>query len=854
MYLPLKKIVNYCFVVMLLLLSGKSVFAQITVVKGTIKDTKTAEPIAFATVFFDESSVGTTSDANGNYLLETNELSYTKLKVLAMGYVPLSKEVIAGTTQMINFKLTVDAKQLNEVVVKGQKSKYRNKDNPAVELIRKVIEHKSQNRKEGFDYYEYEKYEKLQFALSNVTDKFKSRKAFKKFQFVFENLDTTKLQGKPVLPVYMSESLSEVYYRKSPSEKKEIVKGKKTVAFEGYLNDQGTETYTKYLYQDINIYDNNITMLTNQFISPIANLSPTFYKFFIADTIVEKATKYIKLDFVPRNHADFLFQGSMYIAMDSSYAVSKIDMTVNKDINLNWVKELKIVQEFEKNPDYGYTLVNDEFSADFGLDKGKMGLYGQRIVSYKKYLVNHPRPDKDYKGDALEIMDNATTQADSFWVDNRHTELSTSEKGVYTTIDSIKKVPAFKRSMDIFILVFAGYKTIWRYFDLGPVSTFYSFNPVEGFRLRVGGKTTNAFSKKVVLEGYGAYGFKDKKWKYYGGVTYSLTKRSIYDFPVKYLKASYQRETKIPGQELQFIQEDNFLLSFKRGNNDKWLYNDILNLEYLNEFNNHFSFSIGYKNWIQQAAGGLHYNGVDYNDAVNDIKNLQTSEVSVVLRWAPNEKFYQGKTYRIPISFKEPIFTLRYINGIKGLLGGEYNYQNISLNITKRFYLSQLGFTDVAVEGGKVFGKVPFPLLSVHRANQTYSYQLQSYNLMNFLEFVSDQYASIQLDHNFNGFFFNKIPVIKRLKWREAMSLKVLYGSISDQNNPAKSDGLYQFPLTPEGIPITYSLGAKPYIEGSIGIANIFKFFRVDLVKRFTYLDHPDVSQLGIRARFKFDF
>lgn len=222
MYLPLKKIVNYCLAVMLLLLSGKSVFAQITVVKGTIKDTKTAEPIAFATVFFDESSVGTTSDANGNYLLETNELSYTKLKVLAMGYVPLSKEVVAGTAQTINFKLTVDAKQLNEVVVKGQKSKYRNKDNPAVELIRKVIEHKSENRKEGFDYYEYEKYEKLQFALSNVTEKFKNRKAFKKFQFVFENLDTTKLQGKPVLPVYMNESLSEVYYRKSPSKKKKL--------------------------------------------------------------------------------------------------------------------------------------------------------------------------------------------------------------------------------------------------------------------------------------------------------------------------------------------------------------------------------------------------------------------------------------------------------------------------------------------------------------------------------------------------------------------------------------------------------------------------------------------------------
>ncbi|MGE0569301.1 MAG: DUF5686 family protein, partial [Bacteroidia bacterium] len=224
------------------------------------------------------------------------------------------------------------------------------------------------------------------------------------------------------------------------------------------------------------------------------------------------------------------------------------------------------------------------------------------------------------------------------------------------------------------------------------------------------------------------------------------------------------------------------------------------------------------------------------------------------LRWAPNEKFYQGKTYRIPISFKNPIFTLRYVQGIKGLLGGEYDYQNISLNIYKRFYFSQLGYTDVVLEGGKIFGKVPFPLLDIHRANQTYAYQLQSYNLMNFLEFVSDQYASINIDHSFNGFFFNKIPLFKKLKWREAVTLKVLYGSINSNNNPANNSQLLRFPVTSEGVPITYSLSEKPYIEGSVAIANIFKFFRVDLVKRFTYLDHPNISQLGIRVRFKFDF
>jgi len=827
--------------------------AQLTVVKGKIVDAKTLAPLPFVTVFFDESGISTQTNESGEYIIKTVK-EYTRLKVITIGYKPVSREVVPDKEQVIDIKLVQEVKVLNEVTVKSQKVKYRNKNNPAVELIRKVIDHKDKNRQEGFNYYEFEKYEKIQFALSNVTEKFQNKKVFRKFQFVFENLDTTKLAGKPVLPVFLKEILSDVRYRKSPKAKKEIIKANKTVAFEGYVDNQGLDAYMKYIYQDINIYDNIITLLTNQFISPIANVSPTFYKFFISDTIKDKGNSFIKLEFVPRNHSDFLFQGFMYITLDTNYAVAKIDMSVNKDINLNWVKELRITQDFEKNDKQGYTLVKDEFSADFGLTRGKMGFFGQRTDYYKNSLLNEKRGDDFYKGDAVEVLDSADFRSNNYWTKNRHEELSKSESGVYATIDSIKKVPAFKRSLEVIVLLMAGYKTIGPYFDMGPVSTFYSFNPIEGFRLRFGGKTTTTFSKKINFEGYGAYGFKDEQWKYYIGTTYSLTKRSIYEFPVKSLKASYQRETKIPGQELQFIQEDNILLSFKRGPNNKWLYNNTFNFEYLNEFKNHFSFALGYKNWIQQAAGGLHYNRIDYNDAATDLKNLQTSEVSLTLRWAPKEQFYQGKTYRIPISFKNPIFTLRYINGIKGFLGGEYNYQNVTLNITKRFYESQLGYTDVVAEGGKIFGTVPFPLLAIHRANQSYAYQLQSYNLMNFLEFVSDQYVSLNIDHCFNGFFFNKIPLLRRLKWREAFTVKVLYGTISDANKPTETNDLYKLPVDANGTPITYSLSKEPYVEGSVAIANIFKFFRVDLVKRFTYLDHPGISQLGLRARFKFDF
>ncbi|PBQ32816.1 hypothetical protein CNR22_13880 [Sphingobacteriaceae bacterium] len=827
--------------------------AQTTVVRGKVTDAKTNEALPFVTVFFDESSVSTQTDEKGEFTIKT-EGEYTKLKLITMGYKPTSREVFPGKVQTIAVKLIQEAKVLNEVTVKSQKSKYRNKNNPAVELIRKVIDHKESNRKEGFDFYEYEKYEKIQFALSNVTEKFQNKKVFKKFQFVFENLDTTKLEGKPVLPVYLKESLSEINYRRSPKTKKEIVKANKMVAFEGYVDNQGLEAYMKYLYQDINIYDNTITLLTNQFISPIANLSPAFYKFFIADTVEENKSRFIKLEFVPRNHSDFLFQGFMYVTLDSNYAVAKIDMGVNKDINLNWVKELKITQDFEKMEGQGYTLVKDEFSADFGLTQGKMGFYGQRTAFYRDFLVNVKKEEDFYKGEAVTVLDSANFQTNEYWTKNRHEELSKSEAGVYATIDSIKKVPAFKRSLDVIVLLVAGYKTITPYFDMGPVSTFYSFNPVEGFRLRFGGRTTTTFSKKINFEAYGAYGFKDEKWKYYFGSTYSLTKKSIYEFPVRSVKVSYQQETKIPGQELQFVQEDNILLAFKRGSNTKWLYNTIFNVEYLNEFKNHFSFSVGYKNWIQQAAGTLHYNTSDYTNTALDLKNLQSSEASLTLRWAPNEQFYQGKTYRIPVSYKNPIFTLRYIKGMKGFLGGQYDYQNISLNVSKRFYFSQLGYTDVVLEGGKIIGTVPFPLLTIHRANQSYAYQLQSYNLMNFLEFVSDEYASVNIDHCFNGFFFNKIPLLRRLKWREAVTLKVLYGRISTSNLPSLTNDLYRFPVSDDGTPITYSLTKQPYIEGSVAIANIFKFFRIDLVKRFTYLDHPGISQLGLRLRFKFDF
>ncbi|MBL7712558.1 MAG: carboxypeptidase-like regulatory domain-containing protein [Chitinophagaceae bacterium] len=839
--------------IIFLICSSVSLFAQSTFVNGTVTDAKTNEPLSFVAVSFPGTTTGTVTDDEGRYSLKINGTP-SQVRFSYTGYKTVNRKIDAGE-QTINISMTEDARTLKEITVKsGKQGRYRNKDNPAVELIREVIAHKESNRSKNYEYLAYQEYEKLQFSLSNSPAKMRKNLLVRKYSFMASSLDTTTLEGKAILPVFMQENLSQIYYRRKPEKtKKEIIAEKRITFDETFIDNNGLTAYLKHVYQNVDIYENNITIVTNQFLSPIADLSPTFYKFFLIDTTTMNGYPLVQIAFRPRNKADFLFQGSIYVTLDGHYAVEKVDMKVNKQINLNWVKDLSVHQEFEQNSDKRYHVSKSKLSADFGLTKnGDGGLYGERTVSYKEYVTPELIPDSLFTGEAVVHRLAADKKDERFWSKNRHDSLSTSEQAVYENLDSIQNTKSFKRVMNVATLVLAGYTKAGPYVEIGPFNTFYSFNPVEGFRGRVGGRTTPKLSKNVYFETYAAYGFKDEKWKYYFGGIYSFTNRSIYEFPTNKISANYQRDVKIPGQELQFIQEDNIFLSLKRGVNDKWLYNDIYNIDYLHEYNNHFSYKIGFKNWRQQAAGGLHY----INDATRlPVESLTTSEASLELRWAPHEEFYQGKLYRIPLPNRYPVFTLRGIVGLKDVFKGQYNYQNISANVYKRVYLSQLGFADVVLEGGYVFGKVPFPLLDIHRANQSYSYQLQSYNLMNFLEFVSDHYASIQIDQCFNGFFLNKIPLVKKLKFREFVSAKVLYGGLREENRPGKNDAsLYCFPEDENGRLSTFSLQKEPYIEGSIGVGNILKFFRVDVVRRFTYIDNPNVSATGIRVRFKFDF
>ena len=820
------------------------------VIKGSVVDANTGYPIAFATVSLKGTTVGANTDDKGRFFIETS-IPADIILFSFIGYQTESRNISRVTEQIFNIRLRLSIIELDEVRVKPRRVNYKNKDNPAVGLIKKVIEKKDFNRQEVYNYLEFKKYEKIQFAISNITEKFKQGSQFIKFRFAFDNLDTTKRIGNTVLPVFIKESLSDYYSQKDPKAAKEIIRAEKITNLNEYFDNKGVSGYLNYLYQDINIYDNEILFITNKFLSPVAKSAPNFYRYYILDTLSVNNINCIKLFFEPRNKQDFLFHGNLYIIMDSSYAIRKIDMGINKNINLDWIQEISITQDFDQFGQQGWLLSKEEILIDFGIIKNSLGLYGQRTVSYKDYKINEPLSAVIFKGP--EKIERFVPSANSagFWESNRYVPLTKSEKGTYTTIDSLKKIPEFKKKMKLLTLITTGFYDLGN-IEIGPVESFYSYNSVEGSRFRFGGRTTTGYSKKITFDAYAAYALKADLFKYNAGVTYSLTPGTIYQFPVKSIRLNYQNDTRIPGQELLFTQPDNLFLSFKRGPDDKLFLNKTIKAELLNEFESHFSYLAGYSFTRQSPLGNIHFTTNDYSSYTNDISHINISELFLNLRYAANESFYQGKIYRFPFPGKDPVIQLKTAFGSKSIYN-DYDYIRLQLNLSRRYYVSVIGYTDIMVEAGKIIGEVPYPLLFIHTANQTYYYQKNSYSLMNFLEFVSDQYISLNIDHSFNGFILNKIPLVRKLKFREVVTFKVLYGSLSKNNNPDYNAELFKFPTDESGIPLTYSLDKKPYVEAGVGLSNILRIFRVDFVKRFTYTGHPNVSNHGFLIQFRFD-
>ena len=833
-----------------------------TSASGIVKDSITGEPLPFVSVYFDGSTIGAMTDDNGTFTLQNNQ-GYTKLAAASLGYDTKFIDLKPGKkNDNLEVLLKPTAFEISEVVVKPKREKYTRKDNPAVELIKKVIAHKNDNRIEAKPEYQTEVYEKLSLSLDNFNPNLDKNKFLKKFKFIKNYLDTSEFNGKPILTVSVRENLSDFYYRKSPKAEKTIVRAKRMQGIDKTLDDGGGITSNlEEIFKSINIFDNNIPILLNRFVSPLSStLATTYYHYYIMDTLDVGGDKCVDLAFVPANSESYGFTGRLYITLDGNYAVKKVLLNTPANINLNWVDKLRIEQEFKQMPDSTWVLDQENTFVNFYVVKGTQQLYAHQLRNYDNYNFNVQNADSVFGLlGALHVLPEATAQPDTFWTHNRPIPLKEKEDALKDLLGQLRKVPAFNAIIKTAEILITGYiptandKKVTK-FDFGPMNTTFSANHLEGFRMRVGGMTTANLNPYWFASGYLAYGTNDRKIKYNLKLTHSFTKKEYHEGenPVNNLSFIQEYDVYTPGQDFLFTSKDNIFVAWKVGEPvTKMQYIRKSVLQYEKEWLNGLTWKSWIMNQNNEAAGTLQYIKRDESGNLYHIKDFTTSEIGTQLRFAPGERAYNGRSGKesvFNLSKDAPVFKLSHQLGIKGVLGGDYNYNHTEISAENRIWLSSFGHIDAQVKAGKVWDKVPFPLLILPNTNQSVTIQPEAFHMMNALEFVTDQYVSFNATYYLKGWILNRIPGIKWLRLREVLSFNMIYGGLTDKNNPTLTPGLF---LLPDG---TQPLGSTPYMECSVGLENIFKILRIDYYRRLTYLDHPDIKKGGIRIALRFTF
>ena len=842
------------FLLFLLLGFCNSVSAQN--IQGVVTDSLTNEPIPYLSVFYEGKGVGSITDNDGNYKVETRK-GWNKLTFSAVGYVTKVVNIIPGVTKNLNVRMRPDDIMLDEVVVKPKREKYSRKNNPAVELMKKVIAHKKNNKLSENDYYQYNKYQKITMSLNDVTPEMLEKGMYKKMPFLKDQIELCEETNKFILPISVDETASQKIYRKHPKSEKTIIKGMSSTGVnELFATGDMLSTVLKDVFTDVNIYDNDIRLLQYPFISPISSSDAiSFYKFYIMDTTFVDKDKCFHLTFVPNNSQDFGFTGHLYVLADSSYTVKKCTMNLPKKSGVNFVDNLDIIQEFEQLPNGEWVLKTDDMIVEMTLMKIMQGFQIRRTTRYSDYAFDE-LPQQLFKRKGAEIKEaDAMMRGDDFWNQYRPVPLTQTESSMDMLVKRLEQMPGFKYV--IFVLkafienfVETGTKEHPSKVDIGPVNTMISNNYIDGLRLRMSAQTTANLNPHLFFKGYYAYGFKDHRSKYMGEVEYSFNKKEYLprEFPKNSITFSYQYDVMSPTDKFLKTDKDNVFVSFKTSTVDQMSYVRNIALKYENETQFGLKTTVEVKHSTDEPTGGLAY--ITNDDQKTLVPEIQTMEASLAFRYAPGETFVNTKQRRIPISFDAPVFTLSHTAGFKGVLGGEYNYNLTEIGLYKRFWFSSWGKIDMFVKGGAQWNKVPFPLLIMPAANLSYILQRETFNLINNMEFLNDRYASLDVSWDLNGKIFNRIPLLKKLKWREAIGFKMLYGHLTDKNNPMKHPGdseLFLFP-TRDGRPTSFVMDPKtPYMECSVGIHNIFKILHIDYVRRLNYLDHPDANKWGVR-------
>lgn len=841
---------------LLFLLLGCCISVSAQNIQGVVTDSLTNEPIPYLSVFYEGKGVGSITDNDGNYKVETRK-GWNKLTFSAVGYVTKVVNIIPGVTKNLNVRMRPDDIMLDEVVVKPKREKYSRKNNPAVELMKKVIAHKKNNKLSENDYYQYNKYQKITMSLNDVTPEMLEKGMYKKMPFLKDQIELCEETNKFILPISVDETASQKIYRKHPKSEKTIIKGMSSTGVnELFATGDMLSTVLKDVFTDVNIYDNDIRLLQYPFISPISSSDAiSFYKFYIMDTTFVDKDKCFHLTFVPNNSQDFGFTGHLYVLADSSYTVKKCTMNLPKKSGVNFVDNMDIIQEFEQLPNGEWVLKTDDMIVEMTLMKIMQGFQIRRTTRYSDYAFDE-LPQQLFKRKGAEIKEaDAMMRGDDFWNQYRPVPLTQTESSMDMLVKRLEQMPGFKYV--IFVLkafienfVETGTKEHPSKVDIGPVNTMISNNYIDGLRLRMSAQTTANLNPHLFFKGYYAYGFKDHRSKYMGEVEYSFSKKEYLprEFPKNSITFSYQYDVMSPTDKFLKTDKDNVFVSFKTSTVDQMSYVRNIALKYENETQFGLKTTVEVKHSTDEPTGGLAY--ITNDDQKTLVPEIQTMEASLAFRYAPGETFVNTKQRRIPVSFDAPVFTLSHTAGFKGVLGGEYNYNLTEIGLYKRFWFSSWGKIDMFVKGGAQWNKVPFPLLIMPAANLSYILQRETFNLINNMEFLNDRYASLDVSWDLNGKIFNRIPLLKKLKWREAIGFKMLYGHLTDKNNPMKHPGdseLFLFP-TRDGRPTSFVMDPKtPYMECSVGIHNIFKILHIDYVRRLNYLDHPDANKWGVR-------
>src|SRR5690554_5235194 len=814
------------WILFILLSTNTYLIAQKTGVSGIVVEDETGLPVPFASVFFKDSKIGTETDLDGKYALESYYAT-DSLVVRASGLESKTVFVVKDQSQVINFSLGSVTQTTDEMVIRAPDER------PSTVLHRRIVKHKHINNKEKLEAYEYESYNKIQLDLNNIGDDFGNRKIVQSLDLVMEYLDT--MDGGKFLPLILTESLSNFYYRTNPKKKKEVVSASRITGVQNLEVNQ----FLGEMYQDINVYENYIGIFDKSFISPISNFGMTYYKFFLQDSMfIENQWCYL-LTFQPKRKGDLTFVGEMWVH-DTTFAVKQWSATVSDDANINYVNGFYLEQMFNQVEDEVWMLTYDRLIVDLKVyEKSKLlGFYGRKLTTRKNFVINKPYPTDFYKSNEnVVILDSANKRDEEYWRNNRHIPLNKQEEDIDVMIDSLNEVPLFKAFKNLTFLATTGFYPLGKV-EIGNIRSLISYNTVEGFRNQIQLRTSNDFSERIEFSGKLAYGYLDQQFKYGGGIRYNVTpkKRGM-------LKVFYVYDVQQLGLGENAADIDGAFGSLLRTK-------PLNQLTFVEKYGIAFEKDLG-KSFII-TAGAL-WKGIEAlgetkfripNSSVgfDYISNINTFETSIKIRYAKNEEFISGSFDRISIGSKYPILSLEGVLGIKGVLGSDYEYQKLELKMKHSPKLGVFGKLYYEIYGGIYFGQAAYPFLKVHEGSQTYWFQATAHNRMDYFEFISDRYVGATAEHHFNGLFFDRVPLIRKLKWRLVASAKSVWGELSSKQRTAM--------LMPDN---TTAFGYTPYVESAIGIENIFKVFRVDAVWRMTHLK-PGDSPVGIRAKFSIRF